>query len=151
MIIFRLGSVIPMTTMFGNVGASMTTESVQFASALNWEGVFYENIGTSDRQTVGSNITLGFATNKTHLLCIAGDPAHGTQMYMNGTQVATWTYGDAYTNYLWSIGRTHGMGYDVNNFYFQGIIGEIRIYDHRLSNDDLSTTHAEMKTKWGIA
>ena len=42
------------------------------------------------------------------------------------------------------------MGYDVNNFYFKGIIGEIRIYDHRLSNEDRSTTHAEMKTKWGI-
>ena len=150
MIVFRLGISIPMTTPFGNVGADMTTEDEQYGSALNWEGDFYENIGTSDRQTVGSDTALVFATNKTHLLCSAGDPTNGTQMYVNGTQVASWTYGTAYTNYLWSVGRTHGMGFGSQNWYFQGAIGEIRIYDHRLSNTDLSTTHAELKTKWGI-
>ena len=128
----------------------MTSEAEKYGSELSYAGTFFENIGCSDRQTVGSTTALGLATNKTHLLCVAGDPANGTQVYVNGTQVATWTYGGGYANYLWAVGRTHGLGFGVNNWYFQGTIGEIRIYDHRLSNTDLSTAHTELKTKWGM-
>ena len=150
MIVFRTGITISTTTPFGNVGANMTAEAEQYGSALDFDGECYENIGSSERQSLGSSTALGFATNRTHLLCIAGDPTNGTHMYVNGTQVATWTYGGGYTNYPWAVGRTDGMGFSVNNWYFEGTIGEIRIYDHRLSNADLSTTHTELKTKWGI-
>ena len=148
MIVFRLGGTLSVTTPFGNVGVNMTTEATKYGSALNYSGTFFENIGSSDRQTVGSSTALGFATNKTHLLCIAGDPTNGTTMYVNGTQVATWTYGSGYTNYMWAIGRTHGLGFGASNWYFEGTIGEIRIYDHRLSNADLTTTQSELLSKW---
>lgn len=151
MVVFRLGSLIPLAMPFGNVGVNLDSESVEWGDALNWETVTYANIGSAARVQVGTNTALGLASNKTHLLCIAGDSTDGTRMYMNGTQVATWTYGANYRDYLWAVGRTHGKGYGTLNWYFEGAIGEIRIYDHRLLTDDLNTETTGMKLKWGIS
>ena len=150
MMAFGLGDMIPLSMPFGNVGTEFDLESVQFGSALNWEAEVFENIGSSERMDLGTYQKIGYAKNKNYLLCIAGDTTDITRMYINGTQVATWNYGDGYMDYLWAVGRTHGMGYGTINWCFTGTIGEIRIYDHRLTTTELDAAHTAMKSKWGI-
>ena len=101
---------------------------------------------------LGSYAALGIAANKTHLITIRGDASDMTRMYINGTEVASWAYGADYTTYLWAVGRTHGklFGFPTGWLCFQGAIGEIRIYDHRLSTEALTTVHAELQSKWGM-
>ena len=152
MVVVRLGSTIPIITPFGNVGVDMNTASVQYANLLNWSDQASEIIGSSAAINLGSPSGIGIAANKTHLICISGDATDKTRMYVNNIEVASWTYGSNYTNYYWAVGRTYGkmFGFPTGWLCFQGTIGEIRIYDHRLSNTDLSTTQTDMKTKWGI-
>ena len=152
MVVFRLGGTVPLCNPVGNVGPDMNTPSVEYASSLNWSTETYENIGTNTRRTLGSFAALGIAANKTHLVTITGDTSDNTTyMYTNGTQVASWAYGTAYRDYYWSVGRTYGRGTGSSSWYLiGGTIGEIRIYDNRLSTTDLGTVHTAMKTKWGI-
>ena len=152
LVVFRLGGTVPLCNPVGNVGPDMNTASVEYASSLNWSSHTYENIGTAARLDVGLYASLGIAVNKTHLVTITGDKSDNmTYMYTNGTQVASWAYGTAYRDYYWSVGRTNGGGTGSSSWYLiGGTIGEIRIYDNRLSTTDLGTVHTAMKTKWGI-
>ena len=152
MVVFRLGATVPIITPFGNVGPDMNTQSVQFANLLNWLDTAYEIIGSSTMINLGSYAALGIAANKTHLITIRGDASDMTRMYINGTEVASWAYGADYTTYLWAVGRTHGklFGFPTGWLCFQGAIGEIRIYDHRLSTEALTTVHTELQSKWGM-
>ena len=152
-VVFRLGNTVPIVVPFANVGTSMNTASVQFGGSLNWLDEAYEIIGSSTRLNLGSHAALGIAANKTHVVCVSGDASDMTRMYINGTQVATWAYGGDYTTLLWAVGREYGKMFGFPNGWlcFEGAIGEIRIYDHRLSPVERQVVFSEMETKWSVS
>ena len=152
MVVFRLGDTIPIITPFGNVGVDMNTQSVQYGSLLNYGNMAGENIGSSETINLGAPAALGIAANKTHFICITGDASDVTRMYINGTEVASWAYGEDYTTYLWAVGREYGKMFGFPNGWlcFQGAIGEIRIYDHRLSVVEHETLFNTMRNKWTV-
>ena len=152
-IVFRLGNTVPIVVPFANVGTNMSTASVQFGGALNWLDEAYEIIGSSTRLNLGSYAALGIAANKTHVICISGDASDMTRMYINGTPVETWAYGGDYTTYLWAVGREYGKMFGFPNGWlcFEGAIGEIRIYDHRLSPIERQNVFSEMGTKCSVS
>jgi hypothetical protein len=149
MAVFRSDTTVSKSHVFGIAGSTVPGRGIDYSSHLDYGGTTLENLGTSNRVSLGSSASLGLAPNKNHLFCITGDASDMTRVYMNGTQVTTYAYGSRYTEYWWMIGRTFGVGIP-NAELFQGWIGEIKIYTYQLNATQLQTETAAMLSKWQI-
>ena len=161
MAVFQQGSIITKSHMLGNVGTSYSLAfryffnkkhlepSNHYGSTLNWENTTHENLGTNDRVFLGAPGDVGLAINQTHLYCLSGDTSDNTtKLHVNGKYILSFPYGTGYTGLSWSIGRISAPS--LTRETFVGNIGEIRVYNERLTDEQRSSVTSVLRNKWGF-
>ena len=123
----------PSTTSTGHpIGTRL-----DFDSHFNVDNVLYENIGFSERQTMGALYPPSILQIYENIANDGGD----TYLYKNGIEVGKKPYGNGYTLADFSIGAAS---------FFYGTICEILIYNSALSTINRQTVEAYLAAKWGL-
>ena len=160
MAVFQQGSIITKSHMLGNVGSTYALAlrrvfviknrlhtSTHYGSTLNWTNTTHENLGSNDRVYLGAPGDVGLAVNQTQLYCLSGDTSDNTtNLYVNGKYMLSFPYGAGYTNLFWSIGRISALSSTRETFV--GNIGEIRVYNQRLTDAQRNAVTAVLREKW---
>ena len=71
-----------------------------------------------------------------------------TKLHVNGKYISSFPYGAGYANLFWSIGRISALSSTRETLI--GNIGEIRVYNQRLTDAQRNAVTAVLREKWGF-
>lgn len=136
-------------TGFANLGAAATGGASHYPFT---DGTIYCSVLRYTGNTTSNRVSFSppggvTRTNWHHIAITNTSGANGFKFYVDGS-IAYQTTGNTlyYDSDLWAIGRSHD---GVQNYYLDGRICDIRIYDNTLSGGDITTIIAEKDTGGG--